>query len=206
MLQIGPALLKNTLHEVGDCATEFVEFKMFSKVGLVTVDDILPPATPELSSSICTLEEASEPILCTVCAAWSKFEVFKAVREANNAELESSLIPAMEVGVAPSSNAVPRARPMIESTELDVATTLSGIDFVLPTKWSTTARRSVSENPDISKLKSVGFALVNPFSAAATPTTGSDGEGLSTRLETVASVELLDVPTRGDLDETTVLD
>lgn len=139
----------------------------------------------------------SEPILCTTCVAKSKFEVFKLVREAKNAELESSLIPAMDVGVAFSSNAVPRARPMIESTELDVVTTLSAIDFVLPTKWSTTARRSVSENPDISKLKSVEFTLINPLSATTdAAAAAAAGEGLSTRLETIVDVELLDVPTK----------
>lgn len=97
----------------------------------------------------------------------------------------------MDVGVTFSSNADPRARPMIESTELDVGTAPSANDFELPTKWFTTARRSVSENPDISKFKSVEFAFVNPFSATAA---ADGGEGLSTRLVTVVSAELLDVP------------
>ena len=57
----------------------------------------------------------------------------------------------------------------------------------------------MSENPDISKLKSVEFTLINPLSAttdAAAAAAAAAGEGLSTRLETVVDVELLDVPTK----------
>lgn len=192
MLLIGPALLKNTssVVETGDCAVEPVELRMFSNVGLAMFPGPTP-AMPELSSSICTSEAVKavfEPILWTVCAANSKFVVFKLGRDARKPELESSFIPAIDGDVPLPSNAVPSARPIIESTEFDVVTALPINDFVLPTKWSITARRSVPSNPDISRPKVEEFALVSPFSS----TECGDGEE-STRLGTTASCEVLDV-------------
>lgn len=193
MLLIGPVLLKNTSHvvETGDCAVEPVGLRMFSNVGLAMLDGT-PPATPELSSSICTsdaVNPVSEPILCTVCAAKSKLEDFKLLIDAKNAGLESSLIPAIDGGAPLPSRAFPSARPIIESTEFDVVATLSPNDFVLPTNCSTTARRSVSANPAISSPKAVEFVFVNSFSATAC------GDGVSTRLVATGSSELLDVST-----------
>ena len=108
-------------------------------------------------------------------------------RDARKPELESPLIPAIDGGVPLSSNAVPSARPIIESTEFDVVTVLSTNDFVLPTKWSITARRSVPSNPDTSKPTVEEFAFAKPFSSTEC------GDGESTRLGTTASSEVTDV-------------
>lgn len=194
MLLTGAVMLKNTSEavETGQCLFPATGLSTFSKVGLAKLVDTLLPATPEFSSSICTsvLKAVLEPTVEIDSPAKSKFEGFKPDRDARKAELESSFIPAIEVVVTLLSNAVPSARPMIESTEFDVDTTLLGNDFVLPTNWSMTSRRSVSENPDIPKSKLVGLALEKPLCVVA-----GCCEGLLVADVPTVGLELLDIPT-----------
>ena len=119
-------MVKNTLElvEGGNCPSIPAGLSIFSKVGLAALEGTLQPATPEFSSSTCT----SVPN----AALESNVEIDSAVKSN----------PAIEVDVSLLSNAVPSARPMMESTGLDVVAELPDNDFVLTSNWSMTSLRS----------------------------------------------------------------
>lgn len=173
MLLIGDVLLKNTLVavETGDCPfTATAGLSTFSSVGLAMLTGTLLPATPEFSSSMCTsaVKAVLESTVEMDCSVKSKFECFKAESDASKEELESSLFPAIGVVVPLLSNTVSSARPIIESTEFDVVTTLPVNDFVVLPKWSiTSSKKSESGKPDIPRSKVVELALVKPSSAVS---------------------------------------